>query len=271
MALTLSSLHVYPVKGLKGIDLQEAICTPRGLEHDRRWLVVDSDNRFLTQRDHPRMATVWTDLADGVLSLSAPDMDSVEVPIEPDVPASVRVQIWRDQCDAAPVMGKAHAWLSDYLGFPCKLVYLPEGSHRYSNASFGGAGNEVGFADGFAYLIASEGSLADLNARLAAKGHPALPMNRFRPNLVVKGSAPWVEDHWGEVRAGEATLRVSKPCGRCQVTTTDQSTGEVHGPEPLATLGEFRDSKEFGVRFGMNAVTVRAGKVRVGDTVVLAP
>jgi uncharacterized protein YcbX len=128
----------------------------------------------------------------------------------------------------------------------------------------------VGFADGYAYLAANEASLADLNRRLAAKGHAALPMNRFRPNLVVSGDQPFGEDHWGEVQVGEALLRAAKPCGRCQVTTTDQATGEVRGPEPLATLGEYRDSREFGVMFGMNLVTVRGGRVRVGDEVRIA-
>ncbi|MGZ5032650.1 MAG: MOSC domain-containing protein [Usitatibacter sp.] len=270
MAVTLSALHIYPVKGLKGISLTEARCTDRGLEHDRRWMVVDSEGVFLSQREHPKMATVWTDIGDGALSLSAPDISTVDVPLDPRSSPSMRVRVWNSVCDASPVSPYADAWLSDYLGLPCRLVYMPEDSLRLSNAKFAGEGKLVGFADAFAYLIAGEASLCDLNARLAARGHPALPMNRFRPNLVVSGAAPYEEDGWKEIRVGEAVLRSVKPCGRCQVTTTDQSTGEVRGPEPLATLSTYRDSKEFGAMFGMNLVTVKGGMVKVGDRIETA-
>ena len=268
--ITLASLHIYPVKGLKGIDLGEARCTDRGLEHDRRWMVVDSTGVFLTQREHPKMATVWTDIAGGALALSAPDVASVEVPLVPRSAPRLRVKVWASVCDAVPVSSAADAWLSDYLGLACQLVYMPDDSQRYSNRSYAGEGKRVGFADGYAYLAIGEASLADLNARLVAKQHPALPMNRFRPNLVVSGSAAYAEDGWKEIRVGEAILRAAKPCGRCQVTTTDQATGEVKGPEPLATLSTYRDSQEFGVKFGMNLVTVKEGTVRVGNAVEIS-
>jgi uncharacterized protein len=267
MPLTLSALHIYPVKGLKGIALTEARCTERGLEHDRRWMVVDAEGGFLSQREHPKMATVWTDIAGGALSLSAPDISTVDVPLDPRSSPPMRVRVWNSVCDASPVSPYADAWLSDYLGISCRLVYMPEDSRRLSNAKYAGEGKLVGFADAYAYLVTGEASLSDLNTRLAAKGHPALPMNRFRPNLVVSGAAPYAEDGWKEIRVGDAVLRGVKPCGRCQVTTTDQSTGEVRGPEPLATLSGYRDSKEFGTMFGMNLVTVKTGMVRVGDRV----
>lgn len=269
MPITVASLHVYPVKGLKGVELSEARCTERGIEHDRRWMVVDREGEFLSQREHPKMATVWTDLEDGALILSAPDCDAVEVPIERDRPAPLKVRVWNSVCDAAPASQAADAWLSDYLGLECRLVFMPDRSRRYSNPAFAGEGKEVGFADGYAYLVTGEASLADLNARLAANGHPALPMNRFRPNIVVRGAAAFAEDGWRNIRVGEAVLRAAKPCGRCQVTTTDQATGEIRGPEPLATLSTYRESREFGVMFGMNFVTLRGGRIRVGDAVAL--
>src|SRR5262245_22354867 len=126
MALTLAALHIYPVKGLKGIDLDSARCTERGLEHDRRWMVVDGEGEFLSQREIPRMATIWTDIADGALTLSAPDMSAVDVPLDPRPSAPMRVRVWNSVCDAAPVSSYADAWLSEYLGFACRLVYMPD-------------------------------------------------------------------------------------------------------------------------------------------------
>ena len=265
--VTLSGLFVYPVKGLKGIALTEARCTDRGLEHDRRFMVVDAAGEFLTQRGIPKMATVWTQIAGDVLSLSAPDMAELQVPLRPVAGERVRVKVWSSTCAALAVSRDADAWLSEYLGLACRLVYMPDDTRRDSNPRYAGPGKRVGFADGYAYLLAAEASLADLNTRLQARGHPALPINRFRPNLVVSGSGAFAEDRWKELRVGGAILAAAKPCGRCEVTTTDQATGEVRGPEPLATLSTYRISGEFGVMFGMNLVTVREGKVRVGDTV----
>ena len=267
MGLTLSEINVYPVKGLKGIALEAARCTDRGIEHDRRWMVVDAEGRFLSQREHPKMATVWTELDGDHLTLSAPDEDSVDISLDPPPAPKMRVQVWSSVVDAVPASREADFWLTRYLGFPCRLVYMPDDSERYSNTRYAGEGKRVGFADGYAFLVTNERSLADLNTRLAAKGHPALPMNRFRPNLVVSGAEPWAEDDWREMRVGSAAFRGVKPCGRCQVTTTDQATGEVVGPEPLATLSTFRESTEFGIMFGMNLVSVMPGDVRVGDEV----
>lgn len=268
MPFTLSALNVYPVKGLKGIALTQARCTERGLEHDRRWMVVDAEDSFLSQREVPRMATIWTDIAKGKLTLSAPDTDPVDIPLAPP-PSSprMRVTVWSSECEALAVSGEADAWLSDYLAMECRLVYMPDNSRRLSNPEYGGEGKLVGFADGYAYLLTADASLAELNSRLEAKKHSPLPMNRFRPNLVVAGAEPYAEDGWKEVRIGQATFRIAKPCGRCQVTTTDQATGEVTGPEPLATLATYRDSKEFGNMFGMNLVMLKTGAIRVGDAV----
>ena len=266
MPLTIKSLHVYPVKGLKGIDLAEAEATDRGLRYDRRWMVVDGAGEFLTQREYPKMATVWTELADGHLLLSAPDADEVAVPIEARG-QPMRVKVWRSTVDAIPASPTADRFLTEYLDIPCRLVFMPDSTRRMSNPDYAGKGKLVGFADGYAYLVTTVSSLSDLNSRLLAKGHPALPMNRFRPNIVVEGSTPYAEDEWQELRLGDAVIRAAKPCGRCQVTTTDQSTGHVRGPEPLATLATYRDSNRFGVMFGMNMVTVKTGRLRVGDAV----
>jgi uncharacterized protein YcbX len=266
MNATVKSLHVYPVKGMKGIDISHARATERGLEHDRRWMVVDPQGEFFTQRSHPKLATIWTDLVAGGLELSAPEAGSVTVPFVPPPAPSMRVRVWNSEVDAVPASREADGFLSEYLAQPCRLVYMPDSTRRASNPAYAGEGERlVGFADGYAYLFANEASLQDLNRRLAAKGHAALPMNRFRPNVVLAGAEPYAEDGWREVEVGGAAMRAAKPCGRCEVTTTDQATGEVRGPEPLATLSEYRTSGEFGVMFGMNMVALRPGLIRVGD------
>jgi uncharacterized protein YcbX len=267
MAITVSQLHVYPVKGLAGISLARSVCTDRGLAHDRRWMVVDPEGRFLSQRELPRMATVWTELDDGQLSLAAPDVGEVRVPIEPPAAAPVRVQVWKSTCSALPVSREADGWLSDYLGLACRLVYMPDSTERTSNPQYAGNGKRVGFADGYAYLVVGGAARGAPQSRLAQKGRAALPMNRFRPNIVVSGARPFDEDRWRDLAMGQAVLRAAKPCGRCEVTTTDQSTGERRGPEPLETLASFRESREFGLMFGMNYVTGREGAIAVGDTV----
>lgn len=266
MAITVSALHIYPVKGLKALDPAEARLTERGLEHDRRYMVVDASGEFLSQRVVPKMATVWTDIDGADLTLSAPDLDPVGLPLEPASGERMRVRVWRSDCDAIAPSRAADRWLSGYLGLECRLVYMPDSTRRESNPEYA-PGKIVSFADGYACLATSESSLADLNARLVAKGHRALPMNRFRPSLVIEGAPAYEEDGWKEIAVGEALFGAAKPCGRCQVTTTDQATGEVLGPEPLATLGTYREHPEFGIMFGMNWTVLRTGTLRVGDRV----
>jgi uncharacterized protein YcbX len=261
MDLRVAGLYVYPVKGLKGFAVEAAFATSRGLRHDRRFMVVDAGGRFLSQRELPQMATVWTQVEEGELRLAAPERDEVAVPVEPARGEPVTVTVWNSTCEALAPSPDADRWLSGFLDRPCRLVYMPESTRRLSNPEHAGADRLVGFADGYAFLVATEASLADLNGRLARP----VPMDRFRPNLVVRGATPYAEDGWGEFGVGGARLRMAKPCGRCQVTTIDQATGEVTGPEPLATLAGYRDRPAFGACFGMNAVTVREGPVRVGD------
>jgi uncharacterized protein YcbX len=261
MAFTVSQLNVYPVKGLKGIAAGSSAVTQRGLVHDRRFVVVDGEGHFLSQRELPLMATVWTDIAGGELRLAAPDHDEISVPLEPAGGEPLVATVWDSACGAIAPSPEADRWLSAVLGRPCRLAYMPESTRRLSNPRHAGPDRLVGFADGYAFLVVSEASLAQLNARLERP----VPMDRFRANIVVRGCEPFAEDGWGEFAVGSARLRMAKPCGRCQVTTTDQSTGEVTGPEPLATLSAWRMSPEFGARFGMNAVTLDPGAIRVGD------
>jgi uncharacterized protein YcbX len=167
---------------------------------------------------------------------------------------------------AHTVSTEADEWLSDYLGFDARLVYMPDSAERLCSPTYAKNNEIVSFADGFPYLITNEASLDDLSTKIVANGGAAVPMNRFRSNLVVDGAAAWAEDDWDEITIGSAVFRAAKPCGRCQVTTTDQATGEVRGPEPLKTLSTFRGSDK-GILFGVNLVPVKLGTVRLGDKV----
>jgi len=261
MPATVSQLWIYPVKSLKGIRLEASRATARGLRHDRRFVVVDPGGVFLTQRDVPAMATVWTEIDGDRLRLSAPDAGEVGVPLEPAAGEALRVEVWDSLTPAIAPSPEADGWLSEVLGRTCRLAYMPGSTRRESKPGHGGPGRLVGYADGYAHLVVSEASLAALNARLARP----VTMDRFRPNIVLAGLGAFEEDAWKDFTAGAAHFRMAKPCGRCQVTTTDQVTGEVTGPEPLATLGAWRPSEAFGARFGMNAVTLSDGDLRVGD------
>jgi uncharacterized protein len=268
MTIRLTALHIYPVKSLGGIGLQQAALTPRGLAHDRRFLVVDADGEFLTQREYSQMATVWVDIDSDTLTLAAPDLDAVEMPLAPPKQPTRKVRVWNSVVDAHSVSTEADRFLSDYLGMACHLVYMPDDSERAVNPEFGRPGDIVSFADGYPFLLASESSLAELNRRIQASGGQPVPMNRFRPNLVISGAPTDAEDTWKEIRVGEAVFRVAKPCTRCQVTTTDQASGEVRGPEPLATLATYRDSQK-GVVFGQNLIPTKLANIRVGDEVTI--
>ena len=266
--MTLSAINIYPVKGLGCITLAASEMTMRGLKHDRRFMLVDPNNDFVTQRELPKMATVWTALDGEQLEFAAPDREPICIDAEPRVMPTRTVRVWASNVAAQTVSTEADEWLSDYLGADLRLVYMPDNSERKCNPEFATHGEIVSFADGFPVLITNDASLADLNTRIGHSGGASVPMNRFRSNLVVTGAEPWAEDGWGEIAIGDAVFRAAKPCGRCQVTTTDQATGDIRGPEPLHTLSSFRDTNK-GILFGVNLVPVKLGKVTLGDLVTL--
>lgn len=257
-AVTLSGLNVYPVKSAAGIALTVARVDRRGLAGDRRWMVVDENRAFLSQRTHPRLALISVVPGPGRLVLSGPGMPPLAV-ASPPRGVTLPVRVWDDLCDAVSAGDRAARWFSKFLGFSCALVFLPERSHRRVAARWTAPAAEVGFADAFPFLLISEASLGDLNRRLA---HP-LPMSRFRPNLVVRGCLPYAEDGWRRVRIGGVLFHVVKPCGRCAITTVDQATGD-RGREPLATLATYRRS-DGRLLFGQNLVHEGTGVIRVGD------
>jgi len=258
-----SSLSVYPVKSCGGIEVDAAQVTATGFLWDRRWMVVGEDGRFLSQREHPRLALVRVQMAEDRLLLSAPHLSDLHVPFERDDDSRVRVTVWRDECDAVNEGAAAGAWFSDHLGVGARLVRLADDDARPLGSTAAQPGDRVSFADAYPFLLISEGSLQQLNNRL----NLPVPMDRFRPNIVVDGCRPHAEDEWGTVRVGEVDFSVAKPCSRCVITTTNQQTGE-RGREPLQTLATYR-LQDGQVLFGQNLVHRGAGVVRVGDEVVV--
>lgn len=271
----LSALYLYPVKSLRGCAVTAAEVDALGLVGDRRFLVVDeTDGRFLTQRTLPRMALIATGFGPASLKLSAEGAGSLSVSRLPDPAAPVRnVSVWKSEGLLAEDCGDAPAaWLSDFLKVKCRLVRIGEKFLRpILKPNVAGPGDVVTFADAFPFLVIGEATLADLNDRLEAKGEEALPMNRFRPNLVVSGGEAFAEDNWPRFRIGEIVFRAGGPCARCIMTTTDQFTG-VRGKEPLRTLATYRRSPAdpTDVNFGQNLIhETKAGTLRVGDEVQL--
>jgi uncharacterized protein YcbX len=254
-----AALHVYPVKSLGGLAAARAQVTDLGLEHDRRFMVVDEAGRFLTQRTLPRLALASATPDGDALRLDAPGLPTLRVPLRPGGGERRRVEVWGDVCEAVSLGAAAASWLGALLGTTASLVFMPEATMRATSAKYGPG--RVGFADAFPFLLASTSSLAEL-----ARRGGGVPMERFRPNLVIDGAPPFAEDGWRRLRVGEVVFRAVKPCVRCAVTTVDPAKGAFAGVEPLATLATFRRG-ESGVLFGMNLVNEGQGTVAVGDVV----
>lgn len=268
--VSLAALHLYPVKSCRGVAVTEAALTEAGLEHDREWMVVSPEGRFVTQRDCPRLATIGVTLRPDSLLLAADGAGSVAVPLQPGG-EPIEVSVWRDRCRAHDQGAGAARWLSDVLDRQVRLVRFDPEQRRLSDRAWTGALEAANrFSDGFALLAISRASLADLNARLAAP----LPMNRFRPNLELDGLPPYGEDALEDLLAGSVRLRRVKPCTRCVITTTDQSSGATAGDEPLRTLKTYRWDRELrGVTFGQNLVVVGSAgaSLRIGMELQAVP
>jgi uncharacterized protein len=263
MTVRLTGLTIYPVKAARGISVDHSEVDAFGLRYDRRWMVVNPSGEFLSQRTHPRLALIVPSIVDGTLRIAAPGMPPLELPLRPVDTIRSRVAVWRDSCSASWLGEEPADWFSEFLQSACSLVHMPDRVFRPADPAYAPSGVRVSFADAFPFLLISEESLEALNRRLPQ----ALPMNRFRPNLIVAGAKPYAEDEWTSIVMGEIGMRVVKPCGRCVVTTTDQTTGE-RGKEPLRTLATYR-KRDGEVMFGQNVVHQQPGYLRIGDPIVL--
>ncbi|MFI6873678.1 MOSC domain-containing protein [Streptomyces sp. NPDC050400] len=267
----LSSIHVHPLKAVRGHAPREAVVEPWGLAGDRRWVLVDSTNKIVTQRPHPRLALAAAELLPGGgVRVSAPGRKPLTIEV-PEPVTTTTIEVWRDKVEAVPAADAAHAWWSAYLDTDIRLMHLDDpATRRPVDPAYGKPGETVSFADGYPLLLTALSSLDALNSLIAQGDHAdegPLPMNRFRPNVVVSGTAPWAEDDWSRIAIGEVSFRITKKSGRCVVTTTDQTTAE-RGKEPLRTLARHR---RFGDQlcFGTNLVPESTGTVRVGDPVTV--
>ena len=259
--LRVTEIWIYPVKSCRGIALDRADLSARGLRWDRRWMIVDEAGRFLTQRVLPAMATIAPALTPAGLLLRAPGRPGLELR-HGMAAGEVEVTIWRDTLKAQAVSDAADRWLGEHLGIGCRLVRFADDVHRSVDPAYGAAGDETMFADGFPLLLIGQGSLDELNRRLKRP----VPMRRFRPNLVVGGAAPHAEDRWRRIRIGPIALRLAKPCSRCVVPTVDPDLGVRDGEEPLETLATYR-RRDHKIYFGQNVIPDGAGKIRVGGAV----
>lgn len=267
----LSAIHLYPIKSCAGLALSSAVLTRAGLMtqhiHDREWMLVDAAGQFLSQRSHPRMALIVPRLTADTLEVRAPGMPALEIALDPPDPRrapTLRVQVWDDALDACDCGESCAAWFSRALGTACRLVRFHPGAERLANPRWtGGLAAPTRFSDGYPLLLAGGASLDDLNDKLRAAGRAALPMNRFRPNLVIDGIGPFEEDYIDTLRLGAAVLKPVKPCPRCPIPAVDQASG-VPGPDPLDLLRTYRAKPELdgAICFGMNCIVVEgAGAV----------
>ncbi len=267
MTLSLASIHIHPIKSLGGFSIEEARITDRGLEGDRRWMLVDETGVFITQREVPELACLHTSPSHGGFTVTdLRNGRSIEIPWKIDQGEEIRVEVWSDKV-AALHQADFDQWFSEALDRKVRLVFMPDQSKRRTDGRYAKSLNS--FSDGFPYLIVSQLSLDDLNEKLARSGSPVeevkVPMDRFRPNLVIAGGEAFQEDNWRSIAIGEVGFDLVKPCARCVIVTTDQQTGKRE-KEPLRTLSTYR-KKGNNVLFAMNAVARGEGKIRCGDPI----
>jgi uncharacterized protein YcbX len=262
--LRVTGIFLYPLKSAAAFAIDEARLDRLGLNGDRRWMLVDADGRALTQREVPRLARVHAIPGpDGCLEVVALGMPALQVPVPSAESGAEEVLVLKRRGRGIPADVEAAGWFSEFLEVDCRLFYMPPDLAIPVKPPWGGEDDRTAFSDGFPVLLVGSGSLTDLNRRLV---HP-VPMDRFRPNLVVGGTEPFDEDGWDEIRIGELQLKAVKPCPRCVVTTVDQVTG-TRDPagEPLATLSGYRE-RDGKVWFGVNLLLRGTGTIRLGDVV----
>ncbi|MFN3999638.1 MOSC domain-containing protein [Algoriphagus sp.] len=262
--LVVQDIFIYPIKSLGGIRLSEAMVEEKGLQYDRRWMLVDNSGRFVSQREHSSLALLAVKLEKtGLLVFHKSEKEkSIKIPFDSATGPEILVTIWDDRVLAKVVHPEISSWFSEILDFQVHLVIMPETSHRKVDLRYAVKGESVSFADGMPYLIIGQESLNDLNSRLEIP----VPMNRFRPNIVFSGGTAFMEDSLRKIKIGDLQFQIVKPCARCVMTTVNQETAEK-GKEPLKTLSSYRTINN-KVYFGQNVVALQLGKIKIGDVII---
>lgn len=259
--MVLSKIFVYPIKSAKGLDVSETFLHTSGPVTDRRWMLVDEEGTFLSQRKLPRMALIEPCFRGADLWVEAPGMSPLLISPWSGGGEWVSVRIWKDHLSLPHPDQRYSDWFSNFLGQQCRLVYLPDSVHRPVEPPFDDPKWRVSLADGYPLLLVTEASLALLNKRLPSP----IGIERFRPNLVISDADAHDEDDWTDIRIGSVELAIAKPCARCSTVLVDPETAQV-GVEPLKTLTEYR-RRPNGVMFAQNALVVRPGRLQVGAPV----
>ena len=264
--MQLSEIWIYPVKSLGGFSVQQTEVTTRGLKYDRRWMLIDADNVFVTQRQVGDLALFKTAIAENLLHVThSPSGKTLSVNMEEYLPEAITVEVWDDEMDAHEVSVEASAWFSELLGKPVRLVYMPDESLRPVDPQYAQTPEDItSFSDGYPILIIGQSSLDDLNNRLEKQ----IPINRFRPNFVFTGGNAFEEESWFEFSIGTTSFKGVKPCARCIVTTLNHETGQKTGKEPLHTLSNYRKAGN-KILFGQNVLIVQTGTVSVGEEITV--
>ena len=261
--LQVSQLFIYPIKSLGGIAKQQVEITHTGFKHDRRWMLVDEQNVFLTQRAHPQMALLQTaETETGIAVMHKQDpSQSILIPFKNTAQTKTKVIVWDDVCDGLEVNTTLDEWFSDMLHFNCKLVYMPDDTKRLVDKRYAANDEITSFSDGYPILMIGQLSLDNLNEKLVE----ALPINRFRPNIVFTGGHAHIEDEMAAFEINDINFLGVKPCARCMITTINQQTAEA-GKEPLRTLAGYR-MKDNKIYFGQNVLQQQEGVIKIGDEI----
>ncbi len=263
--VSVTGLFLYPVKSCAGIAIERGYIGRYGMKNDRRWMIVTSEGRYISQREEHRLALIRPSIGDhDELSLDAPGMLPITISSTATREPAVReVTVHRDRCLAADEGDEAAAWLSEFLRMGCRLVRAAEGFDRHASRRSGSRPIDISFTDAYPFLLIGEESLEELCSRLEAP----VPMNRFRPNIVVRGAGPYAEDGWLKLRIGSMEFTAIKGCARCVITTVDQLTA-VAGKEPLQTLARYRKTDE-GAMFGQYLAHESQGTIALADAVTI--
>jgi uncharacterized protein YcbX len=263
--ITLSHIFIYPIKSIKGVSLTSAGCQEKGFEHDRRWMLIDENNRFISQRELPEMALLRLFISEKFIILHHKNMklQSVQLPIIPENGIMLKAEVWSDIVKVIWPQYEADAWFTKVLGIECRLVYMPEESTRLVDPDFVQRPVSTSLSDGYPYLLTNRASLHFLSKKA---GLP-VEMERFRSNIIVEADEPFAEDRWKKIQIGEAVFEIVKPCARCAIPGIDPETG-IKGKQPLSTLNRYRKQGN-KVLFGQNMILEKEGPIHTGDSVII--